>query len=297
MYDVIIIGAGPAGLTAAIYVARAGKSVAIVAEIIGGAASTAHRIDNYPGMPQINGFQLTQNMYEHALSFGIDFISEKVVHLELIKPIKEVVLSKSTITAKKIIIATGSKFRKLGLPNENSLLGRGISYCATCDGNFFRNKDVVVVGGGDTAICDALFLSSIAKHTTLIHRRDEFRAAKSIVNAFKKAQITFISDSVVSKLVGDDFLTSIEITNVKTGLKSQVTTNGVFVAIGSLPNSELVKDYVNLDNNGYIITDAHMRTNVEGVFAVGDVRNTLFRQIITACADGAISAESAVNFN
>ena len=298
MYDIIIIGGGPAGLTSAIYAKEAGKSVLVLEKIgAGGQVNNIFNVTNYPGFVGINGFELAQKFKEQANLIGAEFKSEEVVDVRLDKPIKKVKTTKDEYEAKNIIIATGANAKKLGINKEDYFYGRGISSCATCDGNLFKNKVVAVVGGGNSGISDCLYLKNIAKKVYLIHRRDEFRASASGVATIKNNndKIEIITNSVITKLIGDEKLNAIEITDAKTGKGEVIDVDGVFVAIGRSPQTDIFKDKLNLDKNGHIITNNNMETSQKGVYAVGDVRNTNLRQIVTACADGALAVNAIVN--
>lgn len=288
MYDVIIIGGGPAGLCAGIYSARGGLKTAIIEnKSIGGQAQTAHEIQNYPGIKAIGGFDLCYAMMEQCTSFGVDFVFDKITACDL-KNKKITLDSGNELSAKFIIIATGASPRKLDVENERRFLGKGISYCATCDGAFFKGKTVAVIGGGNTAVEDALYLEKLASKVYLVHRRDALRADKILCDRLVKSTVEVIWDSVVQNLDGNDNLSQMTLKNVKKGTLTTVSVDGVFVAVGQIPESNLF-DEVQKTSVGYIITDENMRTNIDGVFAVGDVRDKALRQVVTACADGAIA--------
>lgn len=288
MYDVIIIGSGPAGLCAGIYSARGGLKTAIIEnKSIGGQAQTAHEIQNYPGIKAIGGFDLCYAMMEQCTSFGVDFVFDKITACDL-KNKKIALDSGNELSAKFIIIATGASPRKLDVENERRFLGKGVSYCATCDGAFFKGKTVAVIGGGNTAVEDALYLEKLASKVYLVHRRDALRADKILCDRLAKSTVEVIWDSVVKNLDGNDNLSQMTLKNVKKGTLTTVSVDGVFVAVGQIPESNLFDD-VQKTSVGYIITDENMRTNIDGVFAVGDVRDKALRQVVTACADGAIA--------
>ncbi len=288
MYDVIIIGGGPAGLCAGIYSARGGLKTAIIEnKSIGGQAQTAHEIQNYPGIKAIGGFDLCYAMMEQCTSFGVDFVFDKITACDL-KNKKITLESGNELNAKFIIIATGASPRKLGVENESRFLGKGVSYCATCDGAFFKGKTVAVIGGGNTAVEDALYLEKLASKVYLVHRRDALRADKILCDRLAKSTVKVMWDSVVQNLDGEDNLSQMTLKNVKNGTLTTVLVDGVFVAVGQIPESNLF-DEVQKTNNGYIITDEKMRTDIDGIFAVGDVRDKALRQVVTACADGAIA--------
>lgn len=288
MYDVIIIGGGPAGLSAGIYAARGGlKTVIVESKSIGGQAQTAHEIQNYPGIKAVGGFDLCYSMMEQCTSFGVDFALDRIAACDLQN--KKITLeSGNKLSAKFIIIATGASPRKLGVENESRFLGKGVSYCATCDGAFFKGKTVAVIGGGNTAVEDALYLEKLASKVYLVHRRDALRADRILCDRLEKSNVEVIWSSVVQNLDGDDNLTQMTLKNVKNNTLSAVSVDGVFVAIGQIPESNLFEG-VQKTSDGYIITDENMRTDIDGVFAVGDVRDKTLRQVITACADGAIA--------
>ena len=297
MYDIIIIGAGPAGMTAAIYGKRALKSVLILEAITyGGQIINTLDIENYPVEAHISGFDFATKLYNQVIDLGAEIKYEKVTEIIDKNEYKEVMTSKNTYQAKTIIIATGADNRKLGLENESDLIGKGISYCATCDGNFFKKKDVAVVGGGNTALEDALYLSSIANKVYLIHRRDQFRGDQSVVEKLKEQDnVEFVYNSNVTKLIADESLTSIEVTN-KDGSTKNIPVKGLFIAIGKVPENENFKNLINVDKAGYIIADESCHTNIPGIFVAGDTRNKELRQLVTATADGAIAATEAVKY-
>ncbi len=295
-FDVIIAGGGPAALGAAVYARRAGLSVLIVEKVLeGGQLNFTTYIDNYLGFPNIEGTELARRMKEHAESLGTQFLNASVERIVVDGETRAVILDDGrTIEAKVLMIATGTDPKKLNVPGESELIGKGVSYCATCDGYFFKDKDVAVVGGGDTAINDALYLSKIARSVTVIHRRDKLRAVKILQDkAFQRLNIKFLLDSVVEQFVGEKKLERVIVRNVKTNQTSELHVEGVFIAIGSTPRSDLVKGIVELDENGYIITNEWMETNVPRLYAIGDVRKKNVRQIVTAVADGAIAAVHA----
>ena len=297
MYDIIIIGAGPAGMTAAIYGKRALKSVLILEAITyGGQIINTLDIENYPVEAHISGFDFATKLYNQVIDLGAEIKYEKVTEIIDKNEYKEVMTSKNTYQAKTIIIATGADNRKLGLENERDLIGKGISYCATCDGNFFKKKDVAVVGGGNTALEDALYLSSIANKVYLIHRRDQFRGDQSVVEKLKERDnVEFVYNSNVTKLIADESLASIEVTN-KDGSTRNIPVKGLFIAIGKVPENENFKNLINVDETGYIIADESCHTNIPGIFVAGDTRNKELRQLVTATADGAIAATEAVKY-
>ena len=296
MYDIIIVGAGPAGLTSALYASRASKKVLVLeAKNYGGQIINTLDIENYPVEEHISGFDFATKLYNQAKNLGADIKYEKVIDIKN-SDIKEVITSKNTYKAKAIILATGSVNRKLNLSNEDKLIGKGISYCATCDGGFYKNKIVAVVGGGNTALEDALYLSDIAKKVYLIHRRDEFRGDSVTLSKLKeKDNIIFIYNSNITKLNGKEHLDSIEITN-KEGNVDTIKLDGLFVAIGRIPENKIFSKIINLDNNGYIIASENCHTNIDGIFVAGDNRTKELRQLVTATSDGANSATEAVKY-
>ena len=289
MHDIAIIGAGPAGLTAALYARRAGYST-IVFEmgVPGGQAATTEVIDNYPGFPNgVGGSELMMKFYEQALSFGAEIKFEQVEHLELKGEVKTVkTVAGKVYEAKVVVLATGAHPRMLGIENEDKLRGRGISYCATCDGFFFKDKDVCVFGGGDTAVDEALYLSKICKSVTVFHRRDELRANKhSQELAFAKDNIRFVWNSLPVAFLGKDKLETVRTKDKLSGEETEWQFDGAFIFVGYLPNAELFGDVLKVDALGYVETDDEMETSLEGVYAIGDVRAKKVRQVSTAVGD------------
>ncbi len=296
MYDMIIIGGGAAGLTAGLYGGRGGLKTLIIEKMFaGGQAATTYEVDNYPGFNEsISGPDLAMKMEAHAKKFGAEIIQEDVIDIDVDSKIKKVITSKGTYKAKVLILTMGANPRELGLPKEKKFRGAGVSYCATCDGAFYRERVAAVVGGGDTAIEDAIFLSRFCTKVYLIHRRDQLRAAKVLQDvAFSNEKIEFIWDSTVEEIKGEDFVEGIRIKNIKTNGEQELKLDGVFVAVGVVPNSDLAKDKVATSKNGYILTDDSMQTNKAGVYAAGDIREKILRQVITAAADGATAAFAA----
>jgi len=297
-YEVIIIGGGPAGLTAGLYTSRAGlKALLIERGIFGGQIVNARQVDNYPGFPEgISGFELASLMHEQAMKYGLETINATVT---AIKPggNYSIITNDGNFEAEAVIIAAGSEYRKLEVPGEEELLGRGVSYCATCDGFLFRDLDVAVVGGGDTAITDALELSEHASKVYIIHRRDQLRAGQVLQQqALARPKLEPIWDSVVEEVIGDNKVSALSLRNVKTGEITKLEVAGVFVAIGFEPNSQSFADIVELDKNGLIKTDELMATSAPGIFAVGDIRKNSPRQVAGAVGDGATAAISAFKY-
>ena len=293
LYDVIVIGGGPGGYTAALYAARANLSVAILEKLSpGGQMGTTDVIDNYPGFPQgVNGFELAMQMKEGAERFGAQTQLAEVTQVELAGQVKTVHTSGGDYQARTVVLATGAHPRELGLPGERELRGRGVSYCATCDGMFYRGKTVVVVGGGNTAVSDVLYLSRLCEKVYLVHRRDTLRASKVYLDPLQKAEnVEFVWDSEVKQLLRDQAVTGVRVRNKKTGEERDISCDGVFVAVGYLPNTELYRGQVELDEAGYVLADETTQTNLPGVFAVGDLRKKPLRQVVTAASDGAVAA-------
>lgn len=304
IYDLVIIGSGPAGLSAGLYAARARISTLIIEkDAAGGQIATTDEVANYPGsIENATGPSLVQRMVEQAESFGAKIVSDTIESVDFSGKVKTLKGEKVEYQAKSVIIATGAVPRPIGCPGEKELVGRGVSYCATCDGAFFEDLEVYVMGGGDTAVEEAMYLTKFARKVTIIHRRDELRAAKSIQEkAFKNDKVDFIWDSAISELKGDGLLESIVIKNLKTGEEREIFadeddgTFGVFPFIGYLPATKLFDGMIDIEN-GYIKTDVDMKTNIEGVFAAGDVRVKSLRQVVTATADGAIAAIQAEKY-
>ena len=296
MDDIIIIGAGPAGLTAAIYALRANKKVLIFEEnTYGGKILSASLVENYPAIKQISGYDFAKDLYEQVKSLGGKIIYEKVIGIKNLKTKKQVITSKNKYDTKSIIIATGVQTRKLGLKNENELIGKGVSYCATCDGALFKGKDVGVVGGGNTAITDALFLSDYCRLVYVIYRGDTLKAEAKIIDKLKqKKNVKFVYNSNVVKLNGNEFLEQIEIKNNKNNKKEKLNINGLFIAVGQMPSNEDFQDIIKLDNRGYIVGDESCHTNIKGIYVAGDTRTKEIRQLTTAAADGTIAALTAI---
>lgn len=298
MYDIIIIGAGPAGLTASIYARRANKKTLVLeAKTYGGQIINTLSIENYPVEPNISGFDFATKLYNQAKDMGSEIKFEKVIDIKDKKDKKQVITTKNTYETKTIIIATGAENRKLGLDNEDKLVGKGISYCATCDGAFFKKKDVAVVGGGNVALEDALYLSDIANKVYLIHRRDEFRGDFTIVEKLKeKNNVEFILNSNVSKIIADNKLKSINIKNKEDREETELDIDGLFIAVGQVPENQNFSKLINLDKSGYIIAGEDCHTNIEGIFVAGDNRTKELRQLVTATSDGAIAATEAIKY-
>ena len=297
MYDIVIVGAGPAGLTAAIYGRRASKKVLFLeAKNYGGQIINTLDIENYPVEAHISGFDFATKLYNQAKDLGAEIVFEKVVDIKDNDSEKEVITTKNKYIAKTVILATGSENRKLNIEGENDLIGKGISYCATCDGAFYKNKNVAVVGGGNTALEDALYLTDIANHVYLIHRRDEFRGEELTLNLLKeKDNIEFIYNSNVTKLNKNEKLESIEITD-KDGSTRNIKIDGLFVAVGRIPENENFAKLIKLDNSGYVIAGEDCTTNISGIFVAGDNRTKEVRQLVTATSDGAIAATAAIKY-
>ena len=296
---VAIIGGGPAGLAAGIYCARGGAKVKLFEELFpGGQIVKTHRVENYPGFTGgPDGYALAAALEKHASEFDLPVIYGSVSDLKLTAGEKTFSVNGEEYAADAVILCMGAGPRKLGHPEEDKFVGAGVSYCATCDGNFYRGRDVAVVGGGDTAVSDALYLSGLCRRVYLIHRRDQFRAAATLVDRVKRAEnVELVLDSTVSALNGEDRLSSVTVENKFTHAQRTLDVSGLFVAVGILPRTELVQGQLDLDESGFIITDKYMQTSVPGVFAAGDIRNTPLRQVVTACADGAVAATKAIEY-
>ena len=296
MYDVIIEGGGPAGLSAAIYAGRALLSTLVIERgLLGGQAATTEAIANYPGFPEeITGPDLMLRMEQQAQQFGAEFITADVERMSLEEKIKTVAASGKEYKGKTVIITAGATPNKLGVPGEDRFTGAGVSYCATCDGAFFMDRHVYVIGGGDSAIQEAIYLTKFAEQVTVVHRRDQLRATKVVQEAaFANPKIDFLWDSVLVEISGSSQVEAVKVKNVKTEEIKEMPADGVFIYVGITPNTALLPESIERNGQGYIVTDENMRTSLPGVFAAGDVRQKLLRQIVTAVSDGATAAISA----
>ena len=292
VYDTLIIGGGPAGYTAALYATRAGLDTLVIEKMsVGGQMALTGDIDNYPGFEEgIDGFTLGMKMQQGAERFGAKTEYAEVTAVDFSDKIKKVDTSAGTFFAKTVVIASGANPRELGLENEANLVGMGVHYCAHCDGRFYKDKTVVVVGGGNSAVADATYLSNLAKKVYLVHRRDTLRATKVYHEQLEKAgNIQFVWNSTVTEILADDRVKGVRIKDVKTGEISEIACDGLFVSIGRQPATEFLQGSVELDENGYIIADETTKTNIDGVYAAGDVRTKELRQVVTAVADGAVA--------
>jgi len=298
-YDIIIIGGGPAGLTAGLYTSRSGLKTLLLEKVApGGQAALAWTIENYPGFPEgINGPELTERIEKQAEKYGLEIKSGEVAKVKVSSKderskgmLEKVIKTEEGEEYKTValIVATGTRPRKLGVPGEERLIGRGVSYCATCDGPLFKNRKVVVVGGGDAAVEEALFLSKFAEKTTLIHRRDELRATKIVQErAVSNPKLEFLWKSTVTEILGETEVEGVKVRNIETGKDLTLEAKGVFIYIGTIPNTGFLKGIIEMDNKGFIITDENMETSVKGIYACGDVRKKLLKQVVTACGEGA----------
>ena len=299
IYDMIIIGSGPAGLAAAGYGQRAKLDLIVIEKqmISGGQIINTLEVDNYPGLPGIGGFELGQKFREHAEKLGTAFVTDEVKEVRINEDgTRTVVGAEADYTAKTVVIASGAEHSLLGVPGEKELTGSGVSYCATCDGNFYRNKVTAVVGGGDVALGDALYLARLCRKVYLIHRRDSFRGAKVLEDKVRAAEnIELVLDSTVEEIRGEGQLKSILVKNKKSGAETELAIDGLFIAVGIVPESKSFP-FLKTDERGYVLADETCETNVPGVYAAGDVRKKQLRQVITAVADGANAVESAVRY-
>ncbi len=294
-YDLIIIGGGPAGLTAGVYARRGGLNVLIVEnQAVGGQMGRTLEIENYPGFATVNGFQLAMSMQEQCTTLGVEFAYGNIENLDLDGKDKKLTIDGEEYSSKAVIIATGTVPTYLNIKGEKEFAGRGVSYCAVCDGGFFKDKNVIVVGGGNTALEDAMYLQRFAKTVYLAHRRDEYRASKILVDKLNESNVKQLKSSVIDEIVGDNKVTKVKVKNLKTNAISDINMDGVFVAVGQTPTASLFN--VKKNERGYILVDQEMKTSIDGVFAAGDVTEKQIRQIVTACSDGAIAAESALKF-
>ena len=296
---IAIIGGGPAGLAAGIYAARGGANVKLFEEMFpGGQIVKTHKVENYPGISGgPDGYALAAALEKHAAEFDLNVVYGSVSDLKLTETEKTFSVNGEDYAADAVILCMGAGPRKLGHPDEDWFVGAGVSYCATCDGNFYRGKDVCIVGGGDTAVSDALYLSGICRKVYLVHRRKEFRAAATLADRIRRAEnVELVLDSTVVGLLGEDRLSGVTVENKFSKERRELPVSGLFVAVGILPRTELVAGQVELDEGGFIVTDKYMQTSVPGVFAAGDIRNTPLRQVVTACADGAVAATKAVEY-
>lgn len=299
IYDVIIVGGGPGGYSAALYCARADLSVAVLEKLSpGGQMGTTDMVENYPGFAEgINGFELGMQMQQGAERFGVVTELIEVTSVDLKAEPKVIETTDGTFLGRTVILATGASPRELGLPNEMELRGRGVSYCATCDGMFYKNKTVVIVGGGNTAVADALFLAKVCTKVYLVHRRDELRASKTYMNSLKETDnIEFVWDSIVTEILQNGSVAGVKVKNKKTEEEREIACDGVFVAVGNLPNTGLFQGQIELDEAGYVLADETTQTNIPGVYAVGDMRKKPLRQIVTAVSDGAVASKYAEEY-
>ena len=299
IYDTVIIGGGPAGYTAALYASRAGLDTLVIEKMsAGGQMALTGEIDNYPGFPEgVDGFTLGANMQAAAERFGAKTEYAEVLSLELTEKVKKITTSSKTVIAKTVIIATGAEPRELGIKSEKELVGKGVHYCAHCDGRFYKGKTVAVVGGGNSAVSDALYLSRLAKKVYLVHRRDTLRATKIYLDPLKKSEnIEFLFDSALVDIIAQPRVTQAKTKNLKSGEENYIDCDGIFISIGRTPTTAFLNGAVPLDPQGYIIADESTRTSVDGVFAAGDVRTKTLRQIVTAVSDGAIAASAAEEY-
>ena len=301
MYDILILGAGPAGMAAAIYASRAGLQAAVLEQnpMAGGQIVDTYEVDNYPGLPGLSGFDLAMKLEEHMKKYGPKILYGTITGVEAREGAGFAVKTDDGVTheAKTLVLATGAEHAKLGVPGENELGGKGVSYCATCDGAFFRDKTALVVGGGDVAVEDAIFLARFCRHVYLVHRRDELRAAKVLQKelfALENAEV--IWDSVARGIEGDGKVERVVLENVKNGMQQTIETDACFIAVGILPRTSYLKDFVDMDEKGYVLAGETGETSVPGVFAAGDLRTKRLRQVVTAVADGAVAATSAADY-
>lgn len=298
-YELVVIGGGPAGLTAGIYAARSRLKVLLLEKVVpGGQILTTDWIENYPGFPEgLSGYDLARKIADQTARFDVTIETGEVLSMECDGPVKRLILKDRTISAHTVIIATGASPNRLSIPGEDTYLGKGVSFCATCDGPFYRDKIVAVMGGGDTAVQEGIFLTKFAEKVYVIHRRKELRATKILQErALKNPKIEFIWDSVVTKIDGNDSVEKLLIKNVKTGSISDLSVAGFFIFVGTHPNTDFLCEEIKTDERGFITVDKNMETSVPGVYAVGDVRDTPLRQVVTAVGDAAIAAFSAEKY-
>ena len=299
IYDMVIIGGGPAGYTAALYAARAGLDAVVLEKLsAGGQMALSHKIDNYPGFEEgIDGFTLAEKMQQGAERFGAKSEYAEVYSMELASQPKVIETSEGTFFGRTVVLATGAGPRELGIPKEQELVGRGVAYCAACDGMFYRGKTVAVIGGGNSAVADALLLSRVVKKVYLVHRRDALRADKIYHAQLEKAEnLEFVWDSAVAELLAEDKVTGIRVRNVKSGEIREIDCDGVFVSVGRKPATELVQGQLALDAGGYVVAGESTETSIPGVYAAGDVRTKALRQVVTAVADGAVAVHQAEGY-
>lgn len=298
MYDIIIVGAGTAGLSAAIYGVRSGKSVLVLeAKSYGGQIINSPEVENYPGIKHISGFEFATNLYEQVKGLGADVVFERVVEITDCNDFKVVVTDDNKYESKAVILATGAENRPLGVDREEEMVGAGVSYCATCDGVFYRGRDVAVIGGGNTALEDAMFLSNYCSKVYLVHRRDSFRGEEKQLEILKaKGNIEFILNSTVIQLNGTENVESITVKNKITEEENDIPVSGVFVAIGQMPKNEIFSELIEIDKKGYIVAAEECKTNVSGIFTAGDCRTKNVRQLATAASDGAIAGLAACQY-
>ena len=299
MYDLIIIGSGPAGLTAGIYASRVKLNTLVLEQnfVNGGQIIDTYEIDNYPGLPGISGMDLADKMSQHAEKLGVAIENVIVTSLDLEGPVKRVITDDNTYEAKAVIIASGATHSHLGAPGEEEFGGRGVSYCATCDGGFYRKKDTLVVGGGDVAVEDAIYLARLCNKVYVVHRRNELRAAKVLQeNLLSLPNVEMVWDSVVKSINGSQKVESVTVTNVRDGSERTIPVQGAFIAVGITPRSEFARNHIEMDEKGYIVADETGRTSVPGVFAAGDVRGKQLRQVVTAVAAGANAVTSVEKY-
>ena len=301
IYDIAIIGGGPAGLTSAIYACRGGAKTLLIEEFMcGGQTLNTYEIKNFPSYDNISGADLSQKMEKQAREFGTNIVYGKVQNIDFLTQIKQISTQKQTFFAKSVILCFGAKPRKLGLDSEQKFAGRGVSYCAVCDGEFFKNKVVAIVGGGNSAMEDVAYLTNLAQKTYLINRSEKFRAIPSLVQAMQKLvdenKVTLLQNSNVVNLVGESKLESIDVKNNVTGEIQNIKVDGLFIEIGRVADTSFLNGQIELDEFGYIKANEQLMTNIDGVFVAGDCRQKVIRQIITACGDGAIAASNALNY-
>lgn len=298
MYDIIIVGAGTAGLSAAIYGVRAGKKVLVFeAENYGGQIINTLEIENYPGIKKVSGYEFATNLYQQTIDLGAEIKFEKVIKIQAEEDVKKVVTEGGEYLSKTIILATGAKNRPLGLEKEKELIGKGISYCATCDGAFYKGKAVAVNGGGNTALEDAIFLSAYCSKVYVIHRRDTFRGEERLLQSLKnKSNVEFVLNSNITELIGEEVLEGVVVKDTKTDQEKTISVSGLFIAIGQVPNNSIFANLIELDQSGYIVGREDCKTNAQGVFVAGDTRTKSVRQLATAASDGAIAGLAACEY-